>query len=141
MARPTLGTNISAAAFQGFYWLKRELIAFCRENGLPTGGSKAKLTSRIRVFLNTGELPTPETPAKSKVRTTTMPDTFTRNTIIGSGWRCSQQLRAFFVEGIGPQFHFNEIMRTFIKYGEPSILFSRFLCHIVSLFMFSNLTK
>lgn len=122
MARPALDTHISVADFQSFYWLKRELIAFCRKNGLPTGGSKTELTSRICVFLSTGKRPSPERPPQSKAKTAKMPNTFSRHTVIGSGWRCSQQLRAFFVQEIGPQFHFNETMRNFIKHGEGKAL-------------------
>jgi len=44
-----------------------------------------------------------------------MPDLFTRQTVIGPGWRCSQSLRAFFEREVGPQFHFNGVMRDFIK--------------------------
>ena len=46
-----------------------------------------------------------------------MPEVFTRETVIGPGWRCSQPLRAFFLQEIGPQFHFNGVMRDFIKNG------------------------
>jgi hypothetical protein len=46
-----------------------------------------------------------------------MPKTFTRQSVIGSGWRCSQELRAFFEQEIGAHFHFDSVMRDFI-HGE-----------------------
>ena len=45
-----------------------------------------------------------------------MPESFTRETVISSDWRCSQALRAFFEAEIGPRFHFNRVMRDFIKH-------------------------
>ena len=48
--RPPLHSNISAEDFQAFYWLKEELMGFCRGYGLPTSGSKQVLTKRIVSF-------------------------------------------------------------------------------------------
>ncbi len=42
--RPELNKDTKSAAFRSFYYLKRELVDFCRENGLPASGSKAELT-------------------------------------------------------------------------------------------------
>ena len=46
----------AGAASRRFYYLKRELADFCKENGLPTSGSKAELTDRIAYFLDTGNV-------------------------------------------------------------------------------------
>lgn len=54
--RPELNKKPDAATFRSFYYLKRELIDFCKENGLPASGSKAELTDRITYFLNTGKV-------------------------------------------------------------------------------------
>jgi SAP domain-containing new25/Domain of unknown function (DUF6434) len=114
--RPPLDSNISAEDFKAFYWLKEELMGFCRGYGLPTSGSKQVLTERIVVFLTTGSAPVPK-PAAKRRSVGKMPERFTREMVIGSGWRCSQALRAFFLQEIGPQFHFNSVMRDFIKDG------------------------
>ncbi len=111
--RPVLNEQISAADFRAFYWLKSELTAFCQRYGLPAAGSKAALAERIVVFLSTGEMRRPR--AERRARAAKMPERFGRDTVIGSNWRCSQALRAFFVAEIGPQFHFNGVMRDFIK--------------------------
>ena len=55
-------------------------------------------------------------------RLAAMPTTFTPETVIGEGWRCSQALRAFFELEIGPRFHFNQVMRDFIKHGSGKTL-------------------
>jgi hypothetical protein len=112
MSRSALDDQISLEAFRVCYWLKRELVAFCRRYGLPTSGSKAALTRRIEVFLETGKVGQVEEAPRRKGK---MPEQFTRDTVIDPGWRCSQSLRAFFEHEIGPRFHFDGVMRDFIK--------------------------
>ncbi len=113
VSRPILNAQISAADFRAFYWLKSELVVFCQKYGLSTAGSKAAITERIVVYLATGEMR--RTRVKQRARNGKMPAQFSRDTGIGPNWRCSQELRAFFVAEIGPQFHFNGVMRDFIK--------------------------
>lgn len=57
-ARPDLSKEIDSKTFRSFYYLKEELVVFCRENGLSTSGSKIKLTDRIAHFLDPGEVKT-----------------------------------------------------------------------------------
>ena len=114
--RPPLHSNISAEDFQAFYWLKEELLGFCRTHDLPTSGSKQVLTERIIFFLTTGSVPV-QKPAVKRRAAAKMPEQFTRDMVIGPGWRCSQALRFFFLQEIGPQFHFNGVMRDFIRDG------------------------
>lgn len=115
MPRPALTPALTPAEFGRFYWLKEELVAFCRQQHLSTGGSKQDLTQRITSHL-AGEKP-PIEPARRLARAVNMPKTFTRSTVIGSGWRCSQELRAFFEREIGPRFHFDAVMRELIHQG------------------------
>ena len=42
--------------FRNFYYLKQELVDFCRENALPVSGGKIELTDRIACFLDTGKV-------------------------------------------------------------------------------------
>ncbi len=123
MTRPALDTQLSAAAFLRWYWLKDELAAFCRSQGLPAGGSKQALTNRIAQYLETG-LKTPgrePAPEKSAPKGH-VPLTFTRATVIGPGWTCSQSLRAFFEQEIGRAFHFDASLRDFIHNGQGKTL-------------------
>ena len=53
--RPKLCTKISIKDFQDFYWLKEELIAFCRSEGLGSSGGKVEITNRIVNYLKSGE--------------------------------------------------------------------------------------
>ena len=54
--RPELNQELDAATFRKIYYLKQELVSFCREKGLPTSGSKTELTDRIAYFLDTGKV-------------------------------------------------------------------------------------
>lgn len=110
--RPELTPQLSLAEFQHNYWLKEELTAFCRENKLPTSGGKMELRQRIEQFLCGSKV---EKPAVRREPQTAMPKTFHREMVIGRGWHCSQELRAFFEAEIGASFHFNGVMRDFIK--------------------------
>ena len=38
--RPTLNRQLDSTTFRDFYWLKEELVDFCRNNGLSTAGGK-----------------------------------------------------------------------------------------------------
>ncbi len=40
MNRPALNNKISAKDFKEFYWLKEELIIFCKANGINRNGGK-----------------------------------------------------------------------------------------------------
>jgi hypothetical protein len=119
MSRPLLTEHTSAHDFASFYWLKEELVAFCRAQGLSTQGSKQELSARIRQFLESGTVQKPTPPATRKA---TMPGAFTRQSVIAPGWRCSQVLRAFFEREIGTGFHFDEVMREFIHHGAGKTL-------------------
>lgn len=53
--RPCLDKNLDSKTFKDYYYLKEELINFCRENDLKTTGRKLELTERIANFLDTGK--------------------------------------------------------------------------------------
>ena len=55
--RPSLDKNLDSKTFREWYWLKEELINFCRENGLPASGGKTELTDRIALFLGQNRPP------------------------------------------------------------------------------------
>lgn len=90
--RPELTSETTAAQFEDHYWLKSELVEFCRTNHIPTSGSKMMLNSRIVAFLS-GE---PLLADAVKRIVGPMPQEFTLEMTIGKGWRCSQALRGFF---------------------------------------------
>lgn len=124
MDRPKLDQAIRPDDFASFYWLKEELLCFLREQGLSTAGSKQDLSTRIRRYLETGNRlePSERKPVKSSRQQDDMPKVFTLESIIKPGWRCSQELRAFFEKEIGASFHFDACMRDLIHAGAGKTL-------------------
>ena len=109
--RPELNKKLDAATFRSFYYLKQELADFCKENGLPTSGSKAELTDRIAYFLDTGNVLKPSAKRKTAVNIGTL----TEDTVIESNIVCSEKHRAFFSEKIGKSFSFNVPFQKWLK--------------------------
>ena len=109
--RPELNKDTKSAAFRSFYYLKRELVDFCRENGLPASGSKAELTDRIAYFLDTGNVLKSSAERKTAVNIGTL----TEDTLIEPNIVCSEKHRAFFSEKIGKSFSFNVPFQKWLK--------------------------
>lgn len=118
--RPELSTELHADSFLSFYWLKAELLTFCRAHKLSTQGSKTDLADRIAMFLSSGKRESAN--RRRAVRASPMPATFSRDTPIGKGWRCTEALRAFFCQEVGAAFRFDQLMRDFIAAGEGKTL-------------------
>ncbi|MCQ2071393.1 MAG: SAP domain-containing protein [archaeon] len=101
-SRPSLDVSIDPETFLSTYWLKAELVGFCRDNGLPVSGSKTEITERIHRFLLTGEVVAPS------VRNTVRHDgPIALDAEIGEGFVCTEERRAFFEQHIGKGFRFN----------------------------------
>ena len=109
--RPELTTELKRKEFLEYYFLKEELVCFCRENGLPASGGKAELTERIAYFLDTGKIKAakPVRTQKHKI------STITRDSIIESDFVCSELHRAFFKREIGESFSFNVAFQKWLK--------------------------
>ena len=109
--RPELSLNISVDTFKNYYYLKEELVDFCRQNGLQTSGSKQELTDRIACFLETGK----RTKTNPKPKSTVNIGDITEDTLIEPNIVCSEKHRAFFKEKIGKTFSFNVAFQKWLK--------------------------
>ena len=109
--RPLLNKQLNGDTFRKWYWLKEELVSFCRENNLPTNGSKTELTDRIAYFLDTGKVLSNENTKRvaSKVALLTLDSLIEPNIV------CSEIHRAFFKEQIGASFSFNVSFQKWLK--------------------------
>ena len=54
--RPKLNKNITLKDFRDFYWIKEELVIFCRKIGINSSGGKIKIANRIVKYLKTGKI-------------------------------------------------------------------------------------
>ena len=109
--RPEITTKTDSETFRSFYYLKEELVRFCRESGLPTSGSKAELTERIAHYLDTGKILNSSTQRK----TNAVIGDITESTVIEANIVCSEKHRAFFKERIGKSFSFNVAFQKWLK--------------------------
>ncbi len=130
MERPVLDRRLDSETFRSFYYLKDELVRFCRENKLPASGGKAELTERIAHYLDTGEA-SAALPAERK--RTAVPETITAESHIEPDFVCSETHRAFFREKIGPAFTFNVAFQKWLKsssgktYGDAITAYHRII--------------
>lgn len=111
MERPILEKQLDGKTFRDFYYLKEELVEFCRANKLPVSGGKIELTDRIAHYLDTGEILAAST-VKKKV--TTVSD-INEDTKIEENFVCSERHRAFFKEHIGSSFTFPVAFQKWLK--------------------------
>ncbi len=100
--RPELGRNLSAETFKEFYYLKSELVEFCKENKLQTGGGKIELTERVFNFLKTGEKETRGSIRKKNKKL----DELTLNSLIEKDMGYGENIRAFYELHLGKNFKF-----------------------------------
>ncbi|MBD5459134.1 MAG: hypothetical protein HDR27_11260 [Lachnospiraceae bacterium] len=111
LERPVLDKNLDSKTFRDFYYLKEELVSFCRENGLPASGGKIEITDRIAYFLDTGKV----LPASTTRKKATTISTIREDTKIEADFVCSEKHRAFFKEYIGNSFSSNVDFQKWLK--------------------------
>ncbi len=105
--RPPLEPGMAPQALDMYYWYMQELVAYCRERGLPTQGHKHEVIERVRQHLRGGPVAAHREPAPAKAaRALAGVRTITLETPIGPDYKCDADTRAFFESAIGPHFHF-----------------------------------
>lgn len=109
--RSDLGNNLDSKTFKEYYYLKEELLDFCRKNDLQTTDGKLELTERITNFLDTGK----RTHKANTTRRTKIVDEITLDTIIEENFVCSEKHRKFYKEHIGNSFSFNVAFQKWLK--------------------------
>jgi dTDP-glucose pyrophosphorylase len=109
--RPTLDSKLAADVFRSYYYLKEELIDFCRKEGLQSSGGKIELTDRIALYLDTGQ----RSSVKKKSISFTNVSEITPDSLIEDDFVCSERNRAFFKETIGKGFSFNVAFQKWLK--------------------------
>lgn len=111
--RPELTRNIDVATFKNFYWDKIELISFCKSNGLSYSGGKIELTRIIEIFLRTGYIEESFGPIKRSGKLDS--DKLITLNIPVVNYKNDAKTKQFFVDKVGPKFHFNAYLRQFAK--------------------------
>lgn len=113
--RPELNSEISVEEFRSFYWLKEELVAFCRSNGMSSQGGKIEIADRIEIFLSTGKInPRPGKPSVTS-RFDWKAESLSRKTVITDNYQNTENVRNFFKQEIGSSFKFNVVFMNWMK--------------------------
>lgn len=111
--RPILSRKLEPDIFLQYYYLKEELITFCRDNGLSTTGGKQDLTKRIEYFLRTGEKLV--SLSVKRKNPNSILDEISLDSIIEENFVCSEKHRTFFKSVIGDKFSFNVSFQKHLK--------------------------
>jgi dTDP-glucose pyrophosphorylase len=109
--RPILDKKLDEKTFRNFYYLKAELVDFCKTNGLSSTGGKIELTDRIAHYLDTGEILSPAFIHKQKA----VGGIITEDAAIEPNFVCSEKHRAFFKDKLGKSFSFNVAFQKWLK--------------------------
>ena len=109
--RPELNSNFDEDTFLSYYYLKSELIDFCKKNGLSRHSSKAYLTEKIAHFFRTGEKLSSTPHRRNRFANKTIDD----DSLIEDDFICTEKHRAFFKEKIGNKFTFNTTFQKWLK--------------------------
>ncbi|MEE9430717.1 MAG: DUF6434 domain-containing protein [Melioribacteraceae bacterium] len=115
--RPKLEKNIKIEDFRDFYWLKGELIEFCRIEGLVKRGGKIEISNRIEKYLTTGIKTTKTESQKSKSisKLDWNNEELTLQTVITDNYKNTENVRIFFAGNIGKKFKFNVKFMNWMK--------------------------
>lgn len=109
--RPLLTVGLDSETFKCFYYLKEELVSFCREEGLQTAGGKQALTERIASYLCTGK----KESIKLQRKITADVGEIVKSSVIEQNIVCSEKHRAFFKKELGKPFSFNVLFQKWLK--------------------------
>lgn len=128
--RPILNKQLCGSTFLSFYYLKKELVNFCRNSGLPVSGGKMEIAKRIFHYRNSGEVliaksisknnSSREEASRGKLpRSSSHVSDIAKSTQAETDFICSEKHRAFFQKKIGEilgkKFSFNIAFQKWIK--------------------------
>ena len=113
--RPELTENISLKDFKDFYWLKEELVSFCKKNEIDCSGGKIEIANRIIYFLETGKKDKKHIIKKSKSNFDWNVEHLSCETIITDNYKNTENVRRFFTVEIGMHFKFNVLFMSWMK--------------------------
>ena len=115
--RPKLNNKISIADFKAFYWLKEELIYFCKQQGISAQGGKLEISKRIELFIQTGKVISKlkSVIKNHKLKFNWNTEQLNLKTLITDNYKNTENVRAFFTKQIGKQFAFNVQFMNWMK--------------------------
>lgn len=106
MKRPIISNITNGESLKSWYWLKEELVAFCKANKLDYSGVKFEILEKVANFLDGND-----TLQKDSLKASSKFDWHSAflntNTIITDSYKNSQNVRKFFMLHCSESFHFS----------------------------------
>lgn len=109
----TISSSITSKEFSERYWLKEELVQFCKDNNLSTSGSKDVISSRIINHLE--HKPEQVIKPRSSSAHKAIISEISLTNIISESYANDELHREFFSKEIGPHFKFNVQFMNWMK--------------------------
>ena len=115
--RPELNKNISIEDFREFYWLKAELVQFCKKEGLSKQGGKIQIANRIEDYLKTGKKDRnlAKKGRKPISRFNWKIEELSLKTLITDNYKNTENVRSFFQKQVGKKFKFHVPFMNWMK--------------------------
>ncbi len=111
--RPKLGPDISLDDYLNYYWLKSELVSFCREVGINPDGWKLEIHERIVEYLTTRKIVRKRV-ATARAQSNEDILNITLDTIVLSSFKRNPETTAFF-KSVDSRFHYSVRLNKYIR--------------------------
>lgn len=117
MERPNIKDIQTGTEIKRWYWLKKELVDYCKVINLPYNGSKFEILDRIANSLDNVEENLSKTKISQKIdsKFDWNIETLSLDTLITDSYKNTQNVRQFFTEHCGPKFRFTIPFMNFMK--------------------------
>lgn len=110
--KPKLDRNISLYDYQNFYWLKKELVQFCKEIGINSDGWKLEIHERIVEYLSNNVIQKrPEKIVKKKADDV---NELRLDMVVTESFKRSPKTTAFFKSN-DSRFHYSVRLNQFVR--------------------------
>ena len=111
--RPNLNPDISLDDYLNYYWLKAEMVSFCRKVGINPDGWKLEIHDRIIEYLTTRKIVKKKV-SSTKVQSNDEVFNITLDTIVNSSFKRNPETTAFFKE-VDSRFHYSVRLNQYIR--------------------------
>jgi Domain of unknown function (DUF6434)/SAP domain-containing new25 len=115
--RPNIDDITSGEELKKWYWLKAELVTFCKKTGIHYSGSKFDILDRIALSLDAEKVVLEEKKVKPSSKFDWSKETLTLDTLITDSYTNGPNTRTFFREYCGPKFSFNIPFMAWMKHN------------------------
>jgi Domain of unknown function (DUF6434)/SAP domain-containing new25 len=113
--RPNIDDISSGESLKKWYWLKAELVTFCKKIGINYSGSKFEILDRIALSLDAEKVVLEEKKVKPSSKFDWSKETLTLDTLITDSYTNGPNTRTFFKEYCGTKFSFSIPFMTWMK--------------------------